>query len=278
LIRSARRLASVAKHEVFPTPEVAAWRKACRAVDRTPRHTPGTIEMMGYRLRYSDLLTLCPQWHDIFIARSLAFAPTTDAPRILDCGANIGLASLFFKRIAPRARITAFEPDPALHQMLVDNLRSNGASDVEAVAAAVWTRPGTVVFRADGADSGAVDPCAHGVAGSAMTVPSVRLADLLTEPIDLLKLDIESAEGDVLEDSRGALANVRALLLDLHEFEAQRRQAPRVLRTLSESGFTYAVSNFTVLPWREPVGPSDGAFPNQPLCWTMAVRAWRDRQ
>src|SRR5690349_9028361 len=77
LIRSARRLASAAKHEVFPAPEVAAWRTACRAADLAPRHTAGMIDMMGYRLRYSDLLTFCPQWHDIFVARSLSFAPPT---------------------------------------------------------------------------------------------------------------------------------------------------------------------------------------------------------
>src|SRR4029453_7097593 len=127
--------------------------------------------------RYSDLLSFCPQWQDIFVNNALAYETANPAPRILDCGANIGLASLFFKRRYPAARITAFEADPAIAAMLAENVRRNGASDVEVVAAAVWTETGEVTFRPDGADSGAVAALEGAPATDAIRVPTVRLAD-----------------------------------------------------------------------------------------------------
>lgn len=49
---------------------------------------------------------------EIFIRGEYFFETEKTAPVILDCGANIGLATLFFKRIYPKARITCGEADP----------------------------------------------------------------------------------------------------------------------------------------------------------------------
>ena len=278
MLRSLRRGAGAAKRWLSPTAEAAAWRHACSLAGGTPRYTRGRIDLAGYTIRYADLLTLCPQWHDIFVSGALDFRAGSDAPRILDCGANIGLATLYFKRRYPAARITAFEPDPALADLLEMNVRENGAADVDVVRAAVWTDPGSVQFRAEGADSGAIDGVSAGLEGRLVTVPSVRLADVIArEPIDLLKLDIEGAEAAVLADCAHVLRNVRAMVIDLHEFDARRRQAPRVLERLSQSGFTYAVSDLSPLPWRRVPQEAHAAspFPAHALCWAMTVRAWR---
>jgi FkbM family methyltransferase len=276
MLRGIRRSAGAAKRWLAPAPEVVAWRHACRIAATTPRFTPGEIQLGPYSLRYSDLLTLCPQWRDIFIASSLTFETANASPRILDCGANIGLASLFFKRRYPAARITAFEADPAIAAMLEENVRRNGAADVEVVAAAVWTESGEVTFRPDGADSGAVASLAGAPGTDAIRVPTVRLADrLAAERIDLLKLDIEGAETAVLADCAGALDNVNALLLEVHEFDPTRRRCPELLQLLGDSGFTYAVTHVTPLPWRQPRGLNGSPFPGQSSAWVEAVSAWR---
>jgi hypothetical protein len=135
-----------------------------------------------------------------------------------------------------------------------------------------------VPFRAEGADSGAIDSVAIGVDGRLVTVPSLRLADLIAhEPVDLLKLDIEGAEAAVLADCGHVLRNVSAMVIDLHEFDVGRRQAPEVLERLSHSGFTYAVSDLIPLPWRRvaPAAQAATPFPASALCWAMTVRAWR---
>ena len=279
LLTELRRAAGATRRRLRPSPEVAAWQHACRLAERTPRFTPGEIALGAYTIKYSDLLTLCPQWDDIFVRRSLAFTTDEAAPRILDCGANLGLASLFFKRCYPKARITAFEADPAIAAMLADNLRINAAADVEVVRAAVWAAAGEITFHADGADCGTVAAHALRPSGSVLRVPAIRLADCLSrEPIDLLKLDIEGAEPEVLADCRSALANVRAMLLEVHEFDPARRRSPEVLQLLGEAGFSYAVTHVTPLPWREAAKSAAAHFPGRASVWIQAVSAWRDPQ
>jgi FkbM family methyltransferase len=234
--------------------------------------------MLDYELQYSDLLSFCPQWHDIFIDGALEFRADSAAPRILDCGGNVGLASLFFKHRCPAARITAYEADPALVKILRANLDANGAADVESVHAALWTANGRVTFQADGSDSGMIGTLPGAVAGTAVDVPSLRLRDLIEgDPngcIDLLKLDVEGAEDAVLADCEPVLARVRAIVLDLHEFDPARRQAPRVLERWRATG-SYTVDEFVPQPWRPPVAPPSAPFPGKALVWSMTVRAWR---
>ena len=232
--------------------------------------------MLEYDLQFSDLLSFCPQWEDIFVKRTLAFESDTASPRILDCGANVGLASLYFQRRYPEARITAYEADPALYRILRSNLDANGAGAVEAQHAAVWTAAGTLTFQCEGSDSGMIGSLPGAVHGRATEVPSVRLRDLLeAEPIDLLKLDIEGAEDLVLADCEPALHRVKALVMDLHEFEPSVRQAPRVLELLTRAGFSYSIDEFVPLSWREPRAGADTPFPGKAMQWAMTVRAWR---
>jgi len=276
-LRRARRLAGSVRRSCFPTPEIRAWRRACRLAETTPRFTPGTIRMMDYQLEYGDLLSFCPQWEDIFVAESLAFHSPTPAPRILDCGANIGLASLFYKRQYPEASITAFEADPVIAAQLARNLRSNGAADVEVVAAAVWTCDGEVEFVAEGADSGTLAGLGHRPGGAMVRVPARRLADLLArEAITLLKLDIEGGESDVLHDVAPYLGNVQAMLLEVHEFALRRRRLPELLALLEAAGFRYSMTRVTALPWLNETGrPGDHPFPQWADAFVAAVCAWR---
>src|SRR6516165_2155300 len=238
--RLIRRAAGAAYRQLFPTPEMAAWRHADQLARTIPRHTTGTIRMLDYELQYADLLSFCSQWHDMFVQGALEFRASSEAPRILDCGANVGLASLFFKRRYPAARITAYEADPVLVAIARKNLQTNHAPDVEIVNGALWTSTGRVTFRADGTDSGMIEGLAGVVDGPAVDVPSLRLRDILAgEHIDLLKLDIEGAEDAVLDDCEPVLGQVDAIVMDLHEFDPSARQAPRVLARLKRAGFVY---------------------------------------
>jgi FkbM family methyltransferase len=278
--RRARRKAGAIRRRLFESPEQAAWRRAWHRAETTPRFTPGRISMMEYDLQYSDLLSFCPQWQDIFVKRALDFATASPAPRILDCGANIGVASLFFRKRYPKARITAFEADPSLFALLDANLAANGAQDVERKHLAVWTAAGTLTFRSEGSDSGMIASLPGAVDGRSVAVPSVRLRDVLeAEPaIDLLKLDIEGAEDAVLADCEPSLGRVRALIMDLHEFDPASRQVPRVLDLLARAGFTYAIDDFVPLTWREPTADARSPFPGRALTWAMTVRAWRSER
>jgi FkbM family methyltransferase len=277
--RRALRKATAIRRQFFPPPETAAWKRAWHQAELTPRFTPGTIRMLDFRLQYSDLLTFCVQWQDIFVKRCLDFQASTDAPRILDCGANVGLASLYFKQRYPRARISAYEADPSLAAMVGANLRRNGAGDADVVPAALWTSNGELTFRCEGSDSGMIESLPGAVDGRSAVVRSLRLRDLLeAERIDLLKLDIEGAEDAVLADCEPVLHRVQAMIMDLHEFDPADRRAPCVLDRLARAGFLYAIDDFVPLTWREPLAGETTPFPGKAMQWAMTVRAWRARQ
>lgn len=265
-----------AHRRLWPTPEEKAWRTIRVRAERERRRTPGELQLMDLDIAYVDALSLAPQWHDIFVRRSLSFLASTDAPRVLDCGANVGLASIWIKRQYPNARITAFEADPTIHAVLKRNLQRNNMTDVETVQAAVWRDTQPITFRCEGADSGAIDQVAAQTPGRVCEVPAIRLRDYLLNgsPVDLLKLDIEGAEGDVLADAEDALGRVGAMQIEVHDFDAGRRLLPRLLDLLDRRGFEYALDDFSSATWRTEAtrrGPFARAVP----AWVVLVRAWQ---
>ena len=160
--------------------------------------------------------------------------------------------------------------------MLDANLKTNGAATVETRQAALWTSTGTLTFQCEGSDSGMISSLPGAVDGRATEVPSLRLRDVLDEgPVDLLKLDIEGAEGVVLADCESVLHRVKAIVMDLHEFDPAVRQAPQVLELLDACRIQLLDRRVRAAVWREPVAGADTPFPGKAMQWAMTVRAWR---
>lgn len=270
------RLAGAIARRFRVPPAEAAWQHAVRDARAAPRHVAGRRRMMGWDLEYPDLLTFAAQWHDLVVADALAWVPPREEATILDCGANVGLSVLLCRQRAPRARITAYEADPTLAAMLRRNLERNGAGDCRCEAAAVWTSAGTVRFAEEGADGGALADVPGAPVARAIEVPSVRLRDVLAGHgrVDLLKLDVEGAEGMILEDCAGAMAEVQAVALEVHEFAGTRR-APAVLARLSAEGFTWAIDAVTPIDPREPAVARRAPFPGLSTSFILRVKAWR---
>ena len=89
------------------------------------------------------------------------FSADSETPYIIDCGANVGVALVYFKNLYPKARIVCFEPDPTVFQVLDNNAKSFGYDDVELVNMGVWDEERTISFETD----------AHSTAGCYVAVP-----------------------------------------------------------------------------------------------------------
>ena len=273
LLTPIRRLVRDVQRDLWPTPEHAVLQELERRAQREPRRTAGEISIEPYHLEYADAMSAWPQWDDIFVRQMLAFETNERAPRIIDCGANIGLASLYYARQYPHAKLTAIEADPTLAAMCERNLARNGCTQFDVKAAAAWTANGETEFICEGADSGMLASLGSSVTGTPRMVPTVRLRDYLDDTVDLLKIDIEGAELPVLEDCAGLLHNVRALAIEVHEFDPAHRQTGVVLELLGRAGFMFAMSNLCSLPWRS--SQFAAPFPGAPPVWAVAVFAWR---
>ena len=162
------------------------------------------------------------------------FSTDNPAPYIIDGGANIGLSVLYFKRSYPNSRILAFEPDPDIFTVLEKNCRTFEFEGVELFDRALWVENGSLGFRKDGSLGGCL---AADDRVSDVDVPTQRLRDLLTARVTLLKLDIEGAETEVLEDCADRLGNVENLFVEYHSFADRPQSLHRLLTVIHEAGF-----------------------------------------
>jgi FkbM family methyltransferase len=125
-------------------------------------------------------------------------------------------------------------------------IQANRLKDVRLLNAAVAGVPGTVPFyseqAAPGSLVGSLDPARGGTL--AFTVPAVTLSSFIDQPVDFLKIDVEGAEGGVVEDlvASGAIGLVRELVIEAH---AERASASRaaIVHRLESAGFSVGVTD-----------------------------------
>jgi FkbM family methyltransferase len=186
-----------------------------------------------------DAASFLSMYREIFYRGVYAFKTDSSPPRILDCGANVGLSVLYWKQRFPNARITAFEPDPDVFEVLAWNCERHAHDDITLVRKGVWKREGDLTFYQQGADGGFLeDPDSTSIPEEQLTtVPVVRLRNYLDEAVDLLKIDIEGAEVDVLLDCEGALDQVERLFVEYHSFVGKPQRIDELLRVLRDADF-----------------------------------------
>lgn len=154
---------------------------------------------------------------------------------IIDCGANMGLSVLYFKKICPDAKVIAFEPDEDNFKILEKNIKSRELQGVDLRRQAVWTADTTLNFAAEGSMSSKLET------GGNVQVQAIRLANLLHQKVDFLKIDIEGAEYEVVKDIAPYLSNVSNLFLEYHGTFSQNRQIVELLDLLTNAGFRFYI-------------------------------------
>ena len=212
---------------------------------RMDRGTPGFTGLLGRPTRLVDAASFLSAYHAIFEKEIYALEPDNDSPLIIDGGANIGLATLYWKRKIPDARILAFEPDPEIYAVLEWNCRAHGYPDVELLNHGLWSEDTTLLFRPEAGDAGTlvdqtseVEPEPE-ISQDSVPVPVsvVRLPPYLDGPVDLLKLDVEGAEVEVLLDCRDSLASVSRVFVEYHSFVDREQRLDELLHVLRHAGF-----------------------------------------
>lgn len=166
---------------------------------------------------------------------------------VMDLGANIGLASIFFhQHYFPNARFIAVEPSPKNIVVLQQNLAAN-IPKAEIVPVAVSDKIGVVCI-----DDNEVGFNVHvfnqknsydteggnGTEVLALTLLKI-IEDLKIERIDLLKMDIEGAEKDVLKDAAAWLSKVQMMVIELHGDYTETH----LRRDIEPSGFHISKAN-----------------------------------
>jgi len=215
----------------------------------------GEARVFGFRIRFLDYRRFLFLVHEVFAGTPYLFRTQKRAPFIIDCGANIGMATLFFKSIYPDAEILAFEPDPDAYRTLEWNLRVNGLAGVVAVNKAVDDAGAAVPFYCDPSlpGNGRNSLVPQRMAGGAVRyVESVRLSGYLDREVDFLKIDVEGAEHAVFRDlsESGKLPLIRAMVIEYHHnIPGHRNALVEILSLLEHAGFGYQVSARLAAPF-----------------------------
>lgn len=242
---------------------------------RLPSNVGGSVAIGGYKVSYVDAHALSSMWQLQFMRRYNDFYSQKAAPRILDCGANIGVSTLRFKTLYPKSRITAFEPDPNIFAILQRNVSENNLMDVEVINSAVWVANGQMAFSPSGfgdSQAGHLSITSKLVDSSnVLQVSTIDLADYLSEPVDFIKMDIEGAELQVLQHCRDSLVNVSQMIVEVHHCVDEAQVLIDILQILADAMFKIALYQYFGPPTYLPYNRLPNAAADQfPVIW-----AWR---
>jgi FkbM family methyltransferase len=135
---------------------------------------------------------------------------------IVDAGAHIGLASVYFARRYPDARILAIEPEPSNFALLALNVAAY--PNVKTIQAGLWRSRTRLRVVDNGRGTWSFSVKEDNAGGGVNAIRVQDALDILQAPrIDVLKIDIEGAEVEVLEDSAAWIGRVGTIVIELHD-------------------------------------------------------------
>lgn len=204
------------------------------------RYTDSFTNILSTNVKFPDAASFLFIYDEIFEKEIYKFKSKNDNPLIIDCGANIGLSIIYFKKNFPKAKIIAFEPDDKIFKYLEYNINSFELSNVELYKKACWNKETTINFFSEGADAGRT--ANENDKTNVTVVETTRLKNFLKEEVEFLKIDIEGAEFEVLEDAKDLLFNVNNIFVEYHSFTGKEQKLPELVAILKSAGFRLHIS------------------------------------
>jgi len=176
---------------------------------------------------------------------------------VIDLGANIGLAALYFAAHYPNCTLLAVEPHPGSYQILRLNLKDLiREARCKTLNVAVWGKEIMLVGESGDepehysmfAMQEAASAGSDGLRTIGLSMPGI-IAESGFDTIDILKVDIEGAEVELFKGDVSWLSRVRSIAI---EFHGQSREASEFDRLMQQHGFRIIDSgSHTVLALRD---------------------------
>jgi FkbM family methyltransferase len=239
-IRADRKLTTLARHiskfGLFPGSKIFLANYFATS-NEIKLKVPGLEEKVTLRNSTSDAYCFNQVFLDLDYDFDLPFTPSF----IVDCGANIGLSSLFFHRKYPGAQIVAAEPEASNFEMLVRNTKAY--TNIYPYRYGIWNKCSSLEIVNDGNGDDKwgfkVKETQPGTAGS---IRSITIEEIMKrfgrEEIDILKMDIEGSEIEVFSsDYESWLPKIRIIMIELHD-RGRKDCAKTFFKTLFQYDFS----------------------------------------
>jgi FkbM family methyltransferase len=164
-------------------------------------------------------------------------------PIIIDAGAHIGLATLWFKTRYPKATVISIEPDAENFTMLKENVSASETTLL--VNAAVGSLPGSVSLI-----SGGWAVQTQRTQGNGINIITIDEAIALVPngvPL-IVKIDIEGFESDLFGDNLAWLDATLAVFLEPHDWmDASKSTSRTFQRAFGEREFNVYIRGENLL-------------------------------
>jgi FkbM family methyltransferase len=171
-----------------------------------------------------DVIILRPDTSDInvfeqiFIDEEYLCPTDTEPDFIVDAGANIGLASIYYAIAYPKAKIIAIEPETSNFELLKENVKKY--PNVICEKAGLWDKNTYLMISNPEKQKHAFTVEESGTSQGLKAVTIDELMEQHHMPyIDILKMDIEGAEKEVFSNHPGWISKTGMIVIELHDKE-----------------------------------------------------------
>jgi len=197
----------------------AHWHHLAGSPDTWSIRVPSYPHPVYFRTGSSDLAVI---QENLILEQYASVCNLPNVQYILDCGANIGTASLYLLQRYPQAKVLLVEPDPR-NMAIAQRTLQPFADRVQFYLGGVWSQSGPLKLSRDGFRDSAewsvqVRPA---LPEETPDVQALSIPDLLQlagfPRADLLKVDIEAAEQVVFQDVSAWIDRVNHLIIEIHD-------------------------------------------------------------
>jgi len=195
---------------------------------------PGFKESIYLRHNTSDVKT----FDKIFLEDEYDFDPGQAPKVIIDAGANIGAASIYFAIKYPNSMIISLEPEKSNFDILMKN--SKKYKNISCLNKALWHTKEPLYIKNPEANKESFEIQTQNLSPGIDVIEGISINDLMANfkinQIDILKIDIEGSEKEVFSHNTEWLEKVGLIFIEFHD-----RKKPGC-----RESFSKAIKNYVI--------------------------------
>ena len=213
------------------------------------------LKLFNYNITAYGYENLRLLFTEIFVHEEYQYFTNVQSNTLIaDCGANIGMATLYLKWRFPESIIHCFEPDPMAFFLLSKNVKTNNLPGVFLHNVAVMDKNGSLPFYVSETEQASLmmSTLPKRMNERHIEVKGIDFSAFVDEnKPQVLKIDIEGAEKNVLDKlaATGAIKNLQQIIMEYHhKIEGHSSNFSDMLEILEQNGFEYNLITHFITP------------------------------